>query len=212
MYGSLLLYGGLLLLAAGLLLPACESRAVRATTRLDEFAPVWQFNEFHAIRIAAPPDKVFAAIRQVRSDEIFLFRALTWIRRAGRRMPANILDAGVRDPLIDVALQGGFVKLADEDPREIVIGCLVTAPRGARSTPTPATFENPLPPGFALAVMNFRLTPDGLGATWLSTETRVFASSTSTRRRFALYWRIIYPGSALIRRMWLRAIEQRATS
>ena len=26
------------------------------------------------------------------------------------------------------------------------------------------------------------------------------------RRRFAGYWRVIYPGSALIRRMWLRAI------
>jgi len=25
-----------------------------------------------------------------------------------------------------------------------------------------------------------------------------------------LYWRVIYPGSALIRRMWLRAIKKRA--
>ena len=25
-----------------------------------------------------------------------------------------------------------------------------------------------------------------------------------------IYWRVIYPGSALIRRMWLRAIERRA--
>jgi len=30
------------------------------------------------------------------------------------------------------------------------------------------------------------------------------------RQRFQLYWRVIYPGSALIRRMWLRAIKQRA--
>ena len=28
--------------------------------------------------------------------------------------------------------------------------------------------------------------------------------------RFALYWRVIYPGSALIRRMWLRALRLRA--
>ncbi|HYW41393.1 MAG TPA: hypothetical protein VE959_00970 [Bryobacteraceae bacterium] len=27
---------------------------------------------------------------------------------------------------------------------------------------------------------------------------------------FAAYWRMIYPGSALIRRMWLRAIKRRA--
>ena len=32
----------------------------------------------------------------------------------------------------------------------------------------------------------------------------------AARRRFAAYWRVIYPGSAIIRRMWLRAIERRA--
>jgi hypothetical protein len=40
-------------------------------------------------------------------------------------------------------------------------------------------------------------------------RTHVFATDTA-RRRFALYWRIIYPGSAFIRRMWLQAIKRRA--
>jgi hypothetical protein len=212
MYGSVCLYGGLALLIAGLILPAFESRPRRATTRLDEFSPVWQFNEVHSIRIAAPPDKVFEAIRQVRADDVFLFRTLTWIRRGGRSMPRNILDAGTRDSLIDVALQGGFVKLADEAPHEIVIGCVVAAPAGARGKPAAAMFGAALPPGFALAAMNFKLDADEAGGTRLSTETRVFASSPAARRRFALYWRVIYPGSALIRRMWLRAIERRATA
>jgi hypothetical protein len=44
----------------------------------------------------------------------------------------------------------------------------------------------------------------------VNTETRVMASDASTARRFAAYWRAIYPGSALIRRMWLLAIERRA--
>jgi hypothetical protein len=44
----------------------------------------------------------------------------------------------------------------------------------------------------------------------LTTETRVFATDAPTRRKFAAYWRVIYPGSALIRMMWLRAIKQRA--
>jgi hypothetical protein len=38
----------------------------------------------------------------------------------------------------------------------------------------------------------------------------VFANSPHARRRFAAYWRVIYPGSAIIRRMWLRAIQHRA--
>ncbi|MCA1563325.1 MAG: hypothetical protein LC804_24755 [Acidobacteria bacterium] len=44
----------------------------------------------------------------------------------------------------------------------------------------------------------------------LSTETRIWATDESARRRFGMYWRVIYPGSALIRRMWLRAIRKRA--
>ena len=58
--------------------------------------------------------------------------------------------------------------------------------------------------------MNLRIEDAGPAACTLTTETRVYATDASTRRRFALYWRVIYPGSALIRRMWLRAIAHRA--
>jgi hypothetical protein len=75
---------------------------------------------------------------------------------------------------------------------------------------TTEIFRQPLPPGFALATMNFAVRPDGPGASLVSTETRVFANSPAARRRFAAYWRVIYPGSALIRRMWLRAIAVEA--
>ena len=43
-------------------------------------------------------------------------------------------------------------------------------------------------------------------------ETRVHATDAPTKRKFAAYWRTIYPGSALIRVMWLRAIRRRAES
>jgi hypothetical protein len=59
--------------------------------------------------------------------------------------------------------------------------------------------------------MNFLVLPDGKGGSLVSTETRIHASDAAARRRFAAYWRVIYPGSALIRRMWLRAIRRRAT-
>jgi hypothetical protein len=59
--------------------------------------------------------------------------------------------------------------------------------------------------------MNFLIAPDGPDGSLVSTETRVFANSAGAKRRFARYWRLIYPGSALIRRMWLRAVEKRAT-
>ena len=64
----------------------------------------------------------------------------------------------------------------------------------------------------ALAAMNFAVRPDGEGGSVVSTETRVHSNSPGARRRFAMYWRVIYPGSAIIRRMWLRAIAHRAMS
>jgi len=209
--GLVVVGAGVLLTGIGLILPVSESRVTRAETHLDEFAPAWQFREFHTIRVAAAPSRVFEAIKRVRADEILLFRTLTWIRRGGQPLPRSILNA--RDEsLIDIATHSSFVRLADDAPRELVIGTVVMAPPGTHGTLTPEVFQKDLPPGFALATMNFVVAPDGPGGSLVSTETRVFANSPSARRRFAAYWRVIYPGSAIIRRMWLRAIERRATS
>lgn len=188
MLGSAALYLGLILVVIGLFLPARETRVAQAVTRLDEFAPVWQFHEVHTIRIDAPPERVYEAIKQVRADEILLFRTLTWIRRGGRKLPESVLNAGNRKPLLDVVTRSGFYYLADDAPRELVVQTAIGPP--------------------TLATMNFLVMPDGAGSI-VSTETRVFAKTPAARRRFAAYWRVIYPGSALIRRMWLRAIEKR---
>lgn len=203
---------GAVIAGAGLMLPARESQADAVESRLDEFAPAWQFREFHSLRIAAPPERVYAAIGQVRADEIATFRTLTWLRRGGRALPPGILNAGTRESLIDVATANGFVRLADDAPRELVVGTVVIAPPGRREPLSPQLFQKTLPPGYVLAVMNFVVTPDGPGRSIVSTETRVYANSPSARRNFARYWRVIYPGSALIRRMWLRAIARRATA
>jgi hypothetical protein len=208
---ALLIAGiGVVLAGVGLTLPARESRIATAETRLDEFVPVWQFNERHTIRIAAPPPRVFEAIKSIRANEISLFDALTWIRRGGRELPESILNAGDSAPLLDVAIRGGFIYLADEAPREVVVGTVISAPRGTRGALTPEVFKRQFAPGFVLAAMNFLVTPDGPNGSLVSTETRVFANSSNARRRFARYWRAIYPGSALIRVMWLRAVRRRA--
>ena len=209
-HGVAVALGGLVVAVAGLSLPARESRISGVATRMDEFMPAWQFREFHSIEIDAPPARAFEAMKAVTADEIFLFRALTWIRRGGRELPESILNAGKDESLIDVATRSGFVRLVEETPRELVIGTVVKAPRGARGKLTADTFRKGLPPGFALATMNFVITPGRDGGSMVATETRVFANSPSARRGFARYWRVIYPGSALIRRTWLLAIRTRA--
>ena len=125
----------------------------------------------------------------MRADEIALFNVLTTIRRGGRKAPEGILNAGKTKPLLDVATSTTFRYLADEPPREIVVGTHIA--RGIEAT------------------MNFVVTPEPHGSN-VATETRVYANDAASARKFAVYWRVIHPGSDIIRRMWLRAIKRRA--
>ena len=215
---TMVLVLGLMVVATGGSLPAKVVRVATPRTELDQFAPVYQFHEFHSIRIAAPKEQVYRALKSVTAEEIALFRALTWLRRFGRPGPESILNPPPHVPLLNVATRTSFLVLAEEPDREIVLGTLVAAPPGWRPSgkPTPdgfrAFFVTTSHTGFAPAAMNFRIEDASSAACTLTTETRVYATDASTRRRFALYWRVIYPGSALIRRMWLRAIARRAES
>ena len=155
-------------------------------SRLDELVPEWQFRERHSIRVDATPDAIFEAIRSVRAEEILFLRTVLAIRRGFRGGKESILNPARNVPILDVATRTGFEYLANDPPREVVVGMYVA----------PSVF----------AAMNFLVAGDGI----LSTETRVHAKNASARRRFALYWFAIRPGSGFIRRMWLRAIRTRA--
>lgn len=113
-------------------------------------------------------------------------------------------------PLLEVA-QHEFLVLEEDPDRELVMGTIVVCPEPLRiSNPRPQDFMNFDRARSAKAAIEFRITDEGAGWSGLTTETRVFATDAATRRRFAVYWRIIYPGSALIRRTWLSAIKSRA--
>ncbi len=203
---------GLLLAVAGWVIPAKEVRIAAPRTQLDQFAPVYQFNEVHSIEVAASREQVYRAIKGVTADEIRFFRTFTWIRRCGSEDSESILNPPEHVPILEVATRRGFLLLAEEPDREIVIGTAVVVPPGfqPKTRPTPEDFKAARQPGFALATMNFLVEDSGPGVFTVTTETRVYATNPSTRRRFAVYWRVIYPGSALIRRMWLRAVKHRA--
>ena len=185
--GALLIAGGVAVAAAALAWPVSEEHVAEKLTHLDAAMPLWHFNEVHSIHINADPQRVYEAAKAVRANEIAFFHALTSIRRGFRATQENILNPSDDKPLLDVATRTSFRYLADDPPREIVIGTCVAS--GVDAT------------------MNFLIVPEAKGCR-LSTETRVFA--LSKKHLFALYWRAIHPGSDIIRRMWLRAIQRRA--
>lgn len=209
--GALLGLAGILLTGLALLLPVRAWHVQGPRTRLDDFIPVAQFGERHSVGIHASRERVERALRTVTADEIRLYRTLTWIRSPRvpwRQTPESILAPSAHEPILTVALRSGFSLLAEEPGREIVLGTVVCC-RHARIA-APGDFLRLEQPGYAKAAMNFRLEEKGAAETLLTTETRVFATDPRTARRFATYWRFIYPGSALIRRMWLRAVKERA--
>jgi hypothetical protein len=192
--------------------PALASYVTTPSSKLDEFAPIYQFSEAASIPVRAPADRVYEAIFQVTAAEVPLYRTLAWIRRGGASGPESVLNPSDHAPLVRVATRTSFMSLAEVPGREFVMGAVVMAPPSVKlaAGPTPASFKSLTQPGFAKAVMNFTVEPQGPGICLLRTETRVHATDAASRDGFARYWRVIAPGSLLIRHMWIRAIKVRA--
>ena len=203
---------GVVIAVTGLALPVREVVVGTPRERLDAIMPRYQFHERHLIAVAAEPGVVDSAIRAVTAEEIRYFRALTWIRRSGRSGPESLINPPSGVPILALATRTGFELLADDPGREIVIGVAGPVSDAARAAAR-ASGRRPFvaaADGYASIAMNFHVVPDGRGGSVLSTETRVYAPDGRTRRAFATYWRVILPGSALIRRGWLDAIRRRA--
>jgi hypothetical protein len=192
--------------------PALADYVARPQSRLDEFAPIYQFSEQASIPVRASSARVYEAIFRVTAAEVPLYRTLAWMRRGGASGPESVLNPADNDPLVRVATRTSFLALADVPGREFVMGAVVMAPEGVRlaANPTPASFKALTRPGFAKAVMSFSVVPQGPELCLLRTETRVHATDSMSRDVFARYWKVIAPGSSLIRYMWLRAIKVRA--
>jgi hypothetical protein len=129
---------------------------------------------------------------------------ITWARMR-RRSGAPALP-------LRALLHRDFVLLAERPPFEIALGLTgrFWLPGGELRPTHAATFRDPILPGHARAVWTFHLEPLAGGRTRLVTETRVRCADPATRRSFLRYWRLIAPGSGLIRRAILSMIRRRA--
>ena len=145
--------------------------------------------------------------------EVRFLRELEFIRALPRLAATRRLDVPtVHAPLV-LSFTRGAVLLGARPPEEIVAGAIGCFWRLAGNVPvvfgSPEEFLTFTEPGFAKAVIGFRLDPRGDGIL-LTTETRFVATDEATRKLMSRYWRIIRPGSNLIRTEWLRAIRRRA--
>lgn len=170
-------------------------------TLLDELLPTCDRREIHQRRMAAPQDATWAAVRETETGELKVTAALMALRSLGRSRHGSA-------PVLRSFERMGFRVLAEEPGREIVIagiGRFWTPSGGLRRVDGREHFLSFAEPGYAKTAFNFLL-DDGV----LSTETRIAGTDARATRLFGLYWLAVRPGSGLIRREWLRAIDRRA--
>jgi len=207
--GCIVIAVGVLLVVAAVLFPV-PLRHGSGEQALDSFVPAYQFYEAHSILIQAPPAAVYAAVKSLTAPEIHWYQVLTWLRSPHLgRAPESVLNPPPDRPILEVFMNSRFMLLADDPGREVVFGTI----RGRclhLANPQPEDFVRPDRPRCVKIAANFRLRPAMGGATLLTTETRVYATDATVARRFAAYWRVIYPGSSWIRVMWLKGIKRRA--
>jgi hypothetical protein len=163
---------------------------------LEAYLPEYEFSERHGLAVVAPPERVDASLRSVHSEDVPLLRLLFRLRGLGRRPP--------RRPFVQLGV------VLDDVPGEgLVLGLTgqFWRLRGS-STQRPRTRDEFLAydrPDVCKAVIDFRV-----GGGRLTTETRVHVADPEARRKFARYWRLVGPFSALTRVAFLRAARRSA--
>ncbi|HWK88795.1 MAG TPA: hypothetical protein VNP72_02335 [Longimicrobium sp.] len=181
---------------------------------IDGWMGDYHFAERHALRVAAPPERVYAAARRLDFRGSWVIGALYALRslpallaRRGRAREGSPL-ATTGDELLR---SGGFVMLEEEPPRELVMGLVgrFWKPSGGLVPVTPEGFRAFAQPGYAVAAWNFTVAGEGHGSL-LATETRVRCTDDAARRRFRPYWTLIRPFSGLIRMEILRSVRRAA--
>jgi hypothetical protein len=183
---------------------------------IDRHMPVFDVAERHATVVDAPADRTYEAARHVDLSGSAVVRALF----AARGMPAIIrrssrrrAPGGRRSMTLDDLVRAGFVWLEDAPPEEMVLGVIGAfwTPRGGIRRVPADEFESFDEPGFAKAAWNFRVLPDGGTRSFLTTETRVGVPDGPSRKRFLLYWSVVGPFSAAIRRRALALVAADAS-
>jgi hypothetical protein len=173
-------------------------------TPLEQAIPVYHFHERHARWISASPERVWHALTTLTLDQLTLTRPLVAIRHLGARQRTSAKPLFVDGPL----------RIFQTDPASYALGGAVSRPWERNPTRQQITslreFAQFDQPGWTKYLTDFHLQPRDQGVQ-LTTETRGYSTDSHARRRFALYWALIRPGSGLVRRDLLATVARLAT-
>lgn len=172
-----------------------EMAAIEARSmKIDEFLPRYDdFSTFH-MEVLGKAESAYLAYKQIDFSESRIISFLVWLRGL------NIHN-----------LNKSFTPLADDPPREVVLG-LIAKPWARKKALLPfktEDFKSFSEPGYAKIAWNFSFS-EKEGKTRIATETRILCTDSTSRRKFRLYWFFVKPFSGLIRLEILRLIKKNA--
>ena len=167
---------------------------------IDEFLSEYDFVETHGISIHADAAEIYRAANEVDFSESFVIRFLLRLRGLSTE---NVTLSSLKGSRFEI--------LGERPDSEILLGLVgrFWMPKGDMKKIDAESFKKFDTPGYAKAVWNFSLRPDGADSR-LTTETRIKCTDSESRRRFGFYWTIVRPFSGLIRMEMLKAIKRRA--
>ncbi|MGE5646458.1 MAG: hypothetical protein ACM336_11765 [Acidobacteriota bacterium] len=208
--GALVLAAGVAMSYAALYWPAPLVHAAGRKTVIDCTMPDYQFSERHSTRIHARPERVMQAVREATFGDMKSLATLMKIREVVVRAPASDVSGWRDKRILESFASSGYISGGSE--REIGL----FGPWNAKTNRRPDVhtlqeFAAYREPGAVKMGFYFNVEDTGGGWSKITAETRVAAPGGNSQG-LARYWRLIVPGSGLLRLQWLEGIKRRAES
>lgn len=208
---------GILISVSSLFWPVKLEQSPTKDQQLDGLMPVYTFNELHDVRIKASPDEVKEVFRVTGVNDIPIVHLLMKIRGIADE-DVDLSDRAsnnlVGSDTVSTPDFNFFVVSPDEWITVMILKSVIITNNSNQPAPpeisTLEQFRTFNEPGYVKVAVNFRFISTNSNETIVTTETRNNGITSKDNRAFGCYWRVVYPGSAIIRRVWLDTIKKKA--
>jgi hypothetical protein len=182
------------------------------TSLLDRLIPAPRLLEVSHVDLAAPPERVWSVVRHGELARSKLTRALFELRALPERLTGSHASTSLSiDALCSSPESPGFSLLLEEAPRELAVGAIGKVWKPVIEfvhVPDAASFLDLADSGLIKVAWSLRTLPLAERDCRLEIEVRVDATDEAAWAKFERYFRLIGPGSHLIRRILLAELAE----
>lgn len=190
-------------------------RTVGGMNNAATFIPEATSGSVTHIDIDASPEQAWDALLALKFTDLRITTPLLAIRSLPSVLTRRgSMASGSSSPtMLEAMVDSRFVELDRDPPKSITIGLIGQFWKLTGGVDVevdgPAEFDAFAEPGYVKTAMDFIVEPYGTGAR-VTTTTANTTTSPDAATKFGWYWRIVGPGSKVIRLDMLHALKRRA--